>query len=63
MRILILNMVMLWLAGCTAMMLGGGNSGGYEPPPDKCAEGEAGSGCKSDQILEFQPIDPKTGRS
>lgn len=38
-------MAMLWLAGCTAMMIGGGNGGGYQPPKDQCEEGD--TDCKS----------------
>ncbi len=43
-RVLVLLTAALWLAGCTAMMIGG-NSGDYQPPKDQCDDGDAG--CKS----------------
>jgi len=35
----------LLLGGCTAMMVGGSNSGGYEPPADECSD-ESDPRCK-----------------
>lgn len=42
-RVILTALAVLWLAGCTAMMIGG--NGGYQPPKDQCEEGDAG--CKS----------------
>ena len=41
------------LSGCAAMMVGGANTGGYEPPQDECA-GERGADgrCKAEQLLD-----------
>lgn len=44
-RVLLALATTVWLAGCTAMMIGGGNSGGYQPPEDQCEDGE--TGCRS----------------
>ncbi|MDX1515337.1 MAG: hypothetical protein R3288_00785 [Woeseiaceae bacterium] len=38
MRTLVLTLLLMSICGCTAMMIGGANSGGYEPPQDECAE-------------------------
>lgn len=37
MRILIVAVATILLSGCTSMMLGGANSGGYQPPKDECS--------------------------
>ena len=43
-RMMLVLTSLLWLAGCTAMMIGG-NSGGYQPPADQCDEDD--TGCRS----------------
>lgn len=49
MRIIKLCVMGLMLSGCSAMMLGGDSSGGYQPPKDECAGKEqSNEGCKSD---------------
>lgn len=54
MRILLVAGAALWLCGCTAMMVGGGNSGGYEPPPDECSGKNRDSDrCKSGVRVEL----------
>lgn len=44
MQIILRRLAVLWLlaslGACTAMMIGGGNTGGYEPPKDQCEEGD-----------------------
>lgn len=40
-----MTLAMAWLTGCAAMMIGGGNGGGYQPPQDECEEGDAN--CRS----------------
>ena len=37
-RIIATIVALLLLGGCTAMMVGGANSGGYEPPADECRD-------------------------
>ena len=44
-RTVVLLLASLWLAGCTAMMVGGGSGGGYQPPKDQCDEGD--TDCRS----------------
>lgn len=48
MRYLIMLVAVLSLTGCTSMMIGGGNSGGYQPPQDECADNAGDKRCKSD---------------
>ena len=44
---LVLVLAVLSLAGCTSMMLGGANSGGYQPPKDECTGTDKDEGCRS----------------
>ena len=47
MRVVMLTIMALLLSGCAAMMVGGANGGGYEPPKDECAGERAPDGtCK-----------------
>ena len=43
MRYLIVPMILMNLCGCTAMMVGGGNSGGYQPARDQRSAGVVAS--------------------
>lgn len=47
MRLLIGALATLWLAGCTALMVGGGSAATY-PPQNDCPEGQTRSedGCQ-----------------
>lgn len=46
MRTLLLILAVICLSGCTAMMVGGANSGGYQPPKDECTASDKDNGCK-----------------
>jgi len=48
MRKLLLILAVICLSGCTAMMVGGANSGGYEPPKDECTGMEKNDDCNSE---------------
>lgn len=51
-RMLLLGIAAVF-AGCTAMMLGGANTGGYEPPKDECTDERAAAGrCSAEQPLD-----------
>jgi hypothetical protein len=47
MRILISALILMFLSGCTAMMVGGGSAASY-PAKDDCPEGQTRTenGCK-----------------
>lgn len=40
-RTAMLLVILIGLSGCTAMMVGGGSGGGYQPPKDQCDERDA----------------------
>ncbi|MDH3748701.1 MAG: hypothetical protein OER97_10890 [Gammaproteobacteria bacterium] len=49
MRKLMLAIATFLLSGCTAMMVGGENTGGYQPPADECAgQEQSNERCNSD---------------